>query len=330
MKEICIIKLGADGDVLRTLPLAKAIRNKNKDSRITWITKGDIKSLIDNLDYIDYVENIAYTTKKVFDELYNFDIEPAALDLAVLINADKKYGFYSEGEYPSAFNPGAEYYLNTMFDDELKKKNKKTYQEMMFMAAELPYKDEGYEIILGVKEREKADKFIQENNLERKKIVGIHMGAGSRWPSKAWHKERLIEFIEILKNKGYDIILFGGPNEKEKHEEISYELNRMGIEICRNKPDNSKREFASLVSICDWIVCSDSFSLHVSLGLRKKTVALFFVTSPAEVEGYGTLTKISSPMLKDFFPEKSDEYNEELVKSISASEVASVLLGHKT
>ena len=56
MKEICIIKLGADGDVLRTLPLAKAIRNKNKDSRITWITKGDIKSLIDNLDYIDYVE----------------------------------------------------------------------------------------------------------------------------------------------------------------------------------------------------------------------------------------------------------------------------------
>ncbi|MEK6824550.1 MAG: hypothetical protein AABY02_01730, partial [Nanoarchaeota archaeon] len=58
-----------------------------------------------------------------------------------------------------------------------------------------------------------------------------------------------------------------------------------------------------------------------ALGLGKKTIALFFCTSPHEVEGYGLLHKIISPYLYDYFPERSNEYSERLVKSISAEQV---------
>jgi ADP-heptose:LPS heptosyltransferase len=75
------------------------------------------------------------------------------------------------------------------------------------------------------------------------------------------------------------------------------------------------------VSICNALVCSDSFSLHVALGLGIKAVVLFFVTSQNEVETYDIGTKIISPRLKEFFPERSNVYDEELVKSISAKEV---------
>ena len=111
----------------------------------------------------------------------------------------------------------------------------------------------------------------------------------------------------------------------ERHERFSEALKNEGISIYRNDPQNTKGQFAALISLCSAVVCSDSFAMHVALGLGKKTVALFFVTSPAEVESYGLLKKIVSPKLMEFFPERSDEYNEDLVKSIRADEVLDAL-----
>ena len=258
--KICIIKLGADGDVLRTLPLSEAIKKKYKDAEITWITKGSISTLLEGNPVIDVVKTLPYSENEQFDALYNFDVEEEASSLAVKIKAEKKYGFYSENGFPIAFNSGAEYYLNTMFDDELKKNNAKTYQEMMFMAAEIPYEKRRYELVLNKEEKEYTQRFIDEDMLQDKKIIGIHMGAGSRWPSKAWHKDRIKEFIKLANEKNYAIILFGGPNEIKEHVFFAEELKKEGINVYRNNPENSKREFASLVSICNCLVCSDSFA----------------------------------------------------------------------
>jgi len=319
--KICIIKLGADGDVLRTLPLAKAMKKRYGQANITWITRGDIKELLREIDYIDNVLTVPYYGPDKFDLLYNFDIEKEALQLAEKIEADKKYGFCNDNGYPVAFNIGAEYYLNTLFDDELKKNNKKTYQEMMFLAANLPYDSERYKIVLNENDKKYANDFVNENNLRGKKIIGIHMGASSRWPSKVWHQDRLKAFIRKSVKKDYNVLLFGGPNEVESHALLASILEKEGLKIYRNNPHNTKREFASLVNVCNTLICSDSFALHVSIGLGKRTIGLFFCTSYDEVEGYGLLVKLIAPRLKEFFPEKMDVYDENLVKSISEDDV---------
>lgn len=321
--EICIIKLGADGDVLRTLALAEALKKKYK-AKITWITRGDISEIVKLNKSVDEVFTIPYSSNKKFDRLYNFDVEKDALELADKISAKDKYGFYEEGNYPAAYNLGGEYYLNTMFDDELKKKNRKTYQEIMFDAAELEYKPEPYTIQISPKMKKYSDNFFKNNKLGNKEIIGIHMGASSRWPSKAWHVDNVKRFLKIA-SKDYDIILFGGPNEIEKQNNLVEECKKEGIKIFRNNPENTKEEFVALVNICEKIVCSDSLALHVSVGLGKKTLGLFFCTSPYEVEGYKLVTKIVSPMFSKFFPERMNEYNEELVKSIKAEEVFKAL-----
>src|SRR3989344_4734323 len=99
--KICIIKLGADGDVLRTLPLAKAMKKKYGETNITWITRGDVKELLQEIEYIDNVLTLPYYGPDKFDLLYNFDIEEEALRLAENINADRKYGFYDNSGYPA-------------------------------------------------------------------------------------------------------------------------------------------------------------------------------------------------------------------------------------
>ena len=323
--KICIIKLGAEGDVLRTIPIAKALKNKYKDSKITWITKPGIAELLENIQEIDEIATLPYKSKDSFDKLYNFDLDKEAVELAKNINSKEKYGFTDADGYPSTFNLNAEYYLNTTYDDELKKSNKKTYQEMMLEVAELPYNKEKYHIILKDDEKQYAQEFISKHKLHGKKIIGIHMGASSRWPSKVWHSDRIKKFIKSAKNEGFEILLFGGPNEAEYHKELVLNLEKDGLNIHKNDPKNTKKQFASLVEICDVLVCSDSFALHVSIGLGKKTIGLFFCTSPKEIEDYGLLKKIISKMLDNFFPEHMDKYNEDLVKSITEEQVLSAI-----
>lgn len=320
MVKICIIKLGAKGDVIRTLPLLVGIRKKYPESEITWITKENVKDLLLSVKEIDKVVTNYENYNDFFDILYNFDIDDEATMLSMKIKATEKKGFYSESGYPMAFNVGAEYYINTMFDDSLKKANRKTYQEMMYDVAELSYNKEFLGFELNEENKNFALDFKNKNRISEK-IIGIHMGASSRWPSKVWHKDNVKEFIKIAKGNGYDVLVFGGPNEIEEHKALAEELNNEGIKIFHNNPNNSDSEFAALIDLCSVLVCADSFALHVALALRKKTVGLFFCTSPWEVEGYNFLTKIVSPLLPKFFPERSDEYNEELVKSISAGDV---------
>ncbi len=319
--KILIIKIGAKGDVVRTLPILLAIKEKYPDSEISWVTKPDSQELLKVIPEINRVILIPCNTNEKFDILYNFDTEGEATKLAKEASAGKKYGFYEENGYPAAFNLSAEYYLNTMFDDELKKTNKKTYQEMMFEAAELPWKRQHYFLILSEDNMKYAEKFAKENKINAEKLIGIHIGAGKRWPSKAWHKNKIIEFIKKAKEKDYEILLFSGPDEKDKHEEIFNKLKKESINIYKNNPQNSDLEFASLINLCKVIVCPDSFALHISLTLKKPTIALFFCNSPDEVEGYGLLKKIVSPLLYNFFPEKQDQFSEELVNSIPTEEV---------
>src|SRR3989344_5416376 len=316
--KILVIKLGALGDVVRTLPILPALKEKFPQAEIHWVTKKNALELFYNNKYVGKVFALEEKNllEEEYDKVYNFEIEEEATDLAMKIQANDKKGFGKGGDYATALNPAAEYYLNTVFDDALKKENKKTYQEMMFEAAELPYSAEKYriELILSDEEIKNANKFALDNRICTEKLIGIHVGAGKRWHSKAWHLENVRDFIRKTKERGYEIILFGGPDEVESHAKISSELLQEGIKIHMRNTASNVREFISLVNLCKYMVCSESFALYISLALNKKTICLIFCTSPDEVEGYGVLNKVIAPRLYDFFPERSDVYSEELVR----------------
>jgi len=322
-----VIKLGALGDVVRTLSILPAIKEKYPESEIHWITKKNAIQLFEDNPNIKKSYSLPYKINPIekFDVLYNFDVEDEATKLAQDIQADKKFGFYAQEGFPAAFNLAGEYYLNTMFDDEIKKTNKKTYQEMMFEVAELKWKKQTCSLYLNEKDKKYAQDFVKKFNINTKKLIGIHMGAGPRWPSKSWSQDKIKEFIVLANKEGYETILFCGPDEICKVDNFVNLLKKGNIQVYRNNPENSIKEFASLVNLCKAIVCSDSFALHIALALKKPTIGMFFCTSPSEVEDYSLLKKLVSPMLNDFFPEKMDQYDERLVNSISAEQVFKVL-----
>jgi len=335
--NICIIKLGALGDVVRTTPILSAIKQKYPNSKITWITKSSsvdiIKEnpLVDKIVILEEIDKLrGLSTKKLdigdkFDLLYNFDIEQDATKMANKINSVQKLGFYDNEGFASAFNSGAGYYLNTLFDDELKKSNKKTYQQMMFDVAELAYNKQEPIITISDNSRNNIDEYLSKNNLQNKKLLGLNIGSSSRWSSKSWHKDNIKEFSVKAKEKGYEIILLGGLEETKLMNLIKKELEDAGTKIYAKNTSDSLNDFFALINKCHNIISADSLALHASLALKKPTIGLFFCTPPNEIEGYGLLTKITSPKLSDFFPEKMNIYDEELTKSISVEEVLDLL-----
>ena len=318
--KICIIKLGALGDVVRTTSILEAIKEKYPTSEITWITKPMSKEILTENPNINQILTINDNIGIKFDILYNFDIEQDATKLALQIKADKKYGYYDNGGFPASFNESAEYYLNTVFDDNLKKSNRKSYQEMIFETAELEYKNQKPKLFISEQAKQFAENFIKENNLIDKKIIGLNIGSSERWPSKAWHIEKIKEFIIKAKEKKYEVILLGADNEEQAKQKLI-----SGFKVYFPETSDSLKKLFAIINICDKIVTADSLVLHTALAFNKPTIGLFFCSTPYEIEGYNSLTKIISPMFEQFFPEKMNQYNEELVKSIGVKQVINSL-----
>ena len=68
--KIAIIKLGALGDVVRTLPIAEALKKKYKEAEITWITKENALQLFESNPFINKIEKIPFKTDLKFDILH--------------------------------------------------------------------------------------------------------------------------------------------------------------------------------------------------------------------------------------------------------------------
>jgi len=313
-KKILIIKLGAMGDVIRTTPLIPLIKKKYPNAQITWLVGEQSKELAKADRVLVYnLDNVLRLQKEEFDVVFSLEIDvPGSV---ISVNAKEKYGFYLDKDgHPSCFNDKSKFYLERVFSNFVNKKNNKTYQEMMAEIMELDY--EKIESVLDF-DKEYGEKFIKKNNIQNK-LIGIHMGSAPRWPSKVWSRKKLIELIrKIYSETDYKVLLFAGPNEVEKQKKILEELS--DLEIYSNDPKNSIKEFAGLVKNCELMIVNDSLALHVSIALKKKIIALFFCTPDWEIEGYGHVTNIISPLLSKYF--FTDEYVEELMDSISVDEV---------
>ena len=176
--------------------------------------------------------------------------------------------------------------------DELKAKNKKTYQEIMYKILGLGYKKQEPMLILDKNNLQFGNEFKKNSCIENNDIViGINTGAGGRWQDKKLSIKETVELIDKLNNKiaNVKLILFGGPEEKERNSEIK---NSVKAEIIDAGCNNSLMDFASLVNLCNILVTSDSLAMNIGTALKKKIVVFFYPTSAAEIEMYNRGIKI--------------------------------------
>jgi ADP-heptose:LPS heptosyltransferase len=296
--KILLIKIGAMGDVLRTTFLLKGLRKKYNRPHITWVVAPHSADILAKNPYVSRVWNFDCAifqkmAAETFDICINLDLAPESLSLATLAAAPKKIGYHLDGKRNVVCSgPHAKKWLEMSAFDDLKKKNKNTYQYWMSKIAGIDKADDEIYIPLEPSSVIKSLLFKKKHKLEGNIVVGINPGAGNRWKYKKWNDSGFLKLINALNTLGIKILLLGGTDEKEL---IDMLVKKSKGKAVSAGTDNSLLDFFALVNLCDIVVSGDTLALHAALGLKKNAVAVFGPTSSAEIEMYGRGAKIVTP-----------------------------------
>jgi len=305
--RVCIVKLGALGDVVRTTAVLKPLWKRYGNPEVTWVTAPEARPVLENNPYVSHVvplDRAWLLAAAPYDLLLNLDLDDDAVRAAACIPAAEKRGFIaaSDGTVGCA-DAAAAAVFTLSHDDTAKRRNTKTYQRMMLdvcgLAAAKPA-DHPIILRLTAEERVAAARFAALKGISRRApVIGVNTGGGDKWPRKEWTVENTIALIRRLTADGCTVILYGGSREKERNRRIlagvRFNRSTKGLVVDAGT-ENPLRQFFALVERCDLLVTTDSLALHVALGLGRRVVALFGPTAVREVELYGRGRAVQAPV----------------------------------
>ena len=181
-----------------------------------------------------------------------------------------------------------------------------------------------------------VNKFIEDNCLKDKFLIGIHPGGGGFWNKdwqgckKRWPLEKFAELSQrLIKDKDSCILIFGGAEESSlKNRLVDYIEDRAKVFIVDSQPLEST---ALLIKRCKLFISNDTGLMHLSAALSVPTLGIFgpsnYVrTAPRGKNSFYILSKVDcSPCLRyPFYSSKSSiDCSKELacLKGISVDNV---------
>ncbi len=282
-----IINLGPPGDVLRTTTLLGGLKGE-----VYWLTSKKSKDIlkskkISKILFIEDKKDLELMEKIQFDRVISLNEEKEILNKVKLVKTKRLIGVYLDKDNQVKYTPESSYWfdmsLSSRFGkekaDELKWKNKKSVPQILIEM--IGKKWSGQEYFFGP----------GYNKKEIKGRIGLVDVETGLWPNKLW--AGYAELAKLLKKEGYEVIFLGMRPTMEEH-------------------------IKELMS-CEVIISGDNLPIHLALALKKKVITLFTCTSPHEIYGYGRMTKVISPKLKEFFYQK--KYDKRATKAISTEGV---------
>lgn len=99
---------------------------------------------------------------------------------------------------------------------------------------------------------------------------------GSAWETKRWHTEGFRKTAMFLKEKGFQVVLLGGPEDAATNRRVSD-----GLDVIDLAGKTSISDAMYIVQQTKLVVCNDSMSLHMASAFKIPTVVVFCATSPS-------------------------------------------------
>jgi len=192
--RILIIKLGATGDVVRTTPLLRVLSGE-----IHWITSDTNQVMLKGISGVERLipwreaEGVKGTE---YDLVINLEDSLEAAQLLSYIKYKELFGAYLDKSGALTYTESSRKWFDLSLisrygkkkADELKLKNRRTYQELIFDGLGFQFKGETYLLPSPSETELKGDIAIAENS-------------GKVWPMKRWAYYK--ELKEKLEGRGY-------------------------------------------------------------------------------------------------------------------------------
>ena len=277
--RILIIKLGAIGDVIRTTPLLRRLRQEFPLGHITWLT---LTPAILPQAEIDLIlswspASLLFIQQAGFDIVFNLDKDREACALLQSLNAPAKFGYTLHQGKPWPVNQLAEHKYHTGLFDDVSKQNTKPYVQEIFELCGYEFHREEY--VFDTHE-DKGYTWPQLQGIT-KPLIGLNTGCGDRWTTRLWSDEKWLALIDQLQAAGYAPVLLGGEAEAARNQFLH---EQTGATYCGTFP---LPQFINLLYQMDVIVTQVTMAMHIGIALRKPLVLLNNIFNPYEFDLYG-------------------------------------------
>jgi lipopolysaccharide heptosyltransferase I len=290
---ILLVRLGAVGDVVRTLPCLAVLRESAPGARLAWAVESPSAALLPGLPWLDEVfvfprrnlhwDRLLSRPSKGFRAVRSFlaalrGFRPAAaIDfqgtakssmIARLSGAPLRLGFDWSGAREGSFllsnvriRPTSPH-LNRIH------KNLELVRPLAVPGGPLKFPFRQEEI------SEKLRRFL--GPLEGRLRISIHPGTSRRQNHKQWPAENFSRVIASLAAKGFAPILTWGPGEEDLIRTIQEQSGNSGVPT----PPLDLQEMRHVIARSHLFIGGDTGPMHLAWSQGVPVVALFGATDP--------------------------------------------------
>jgi heptosyltransferase-2 len=129
-----------------------------------------------------------------------------------------------------------------------------------------------------------AVKFLDENRIVNKKIIGIHPGSDKNGKIRRWPIEKFSETISKIKNESKaEVIVFLGPDEIELRDELEKSISAK----ITFATFNELRKTIAVISKCSLMLTTDSGLGHIANAFSVPVIAIFGPANDIHTRPYG-------------------------------------------
>jgi ADP-heptose:LPS heptosyltransferase len=295
-QRLCIVRLGAMGDVVNTLPALDALRAAYPDAHIAWLVEEPWDRLLPGpprLDEIipvprkDWVEKLrgAHIFGTLTGEVADFarGLRDRDFDLAVDFHGNLRSGVATRATRAPTrigFAPGFCKEFNYVFTnrhypvgggdvhriDRALALCRAIGVEPVTDTPQVDVRDDALEWARGV---------FAEAGLDTRPAVAVHPGTSRFGEYKRWPAERFAAIIRRLDARGFGSLVTWGPGEEE------LAATAADGTCALMSPQTTLPQLAALLSLCDAFVGADTGPGILAAAVDTPTVSIFGPKNPA-------------------------------------------------
>ena len=310
--KILVLRLSAVGDVIRTLPAVKALKEHYPSSLITWIVEESSQAFLKSQPEVDEV--ILFPRKRwtkgikslrrlwgTIREMWGFiiDLRKQKFDMVLDFHGILKSGllsFLSNSPVRIGYDRKSTKEMNFLFSNakvELPKVRISRFQRNMSLlkGMGIEVKENRYYLHIPREDQEYVESFIRTSSASLKRpLIAIHPGTSTKALFKRWMPDRYAQLADQLVRELRATILFTwGAEELEWVEGIRKMMKEPSL---LGPKTLSLTQLGEVYRYCDLYIGGDTGPMHIASLMRIPVVVMYGPTDPIENEPFGNHVKV--------------------------------------
>lgn len=282
INSVLVIKLWAIGESILTLPMIKAIKEKNPQTKITILARKRNKAVYEGQTFIDnvilfepeHLMQIARMHKK-------FDL---AIDCEPYLNISAILGrWLAKTQKGFSHNTRAKLY-DTKIDYNDKQHVVKTYLDLGSIIGA----DKLVKLRYSTEDAKTVTELLKQHHITKKDfVVGMCQSVAESGKNRMWPTENYAKVADALTEEyGAKIILVGAKSDNENNNEI-IKLSKNKTNIFNFAGKTTLKQLFNLVENCKLFISNDTGPMHIAAAQGVRTIGIFGPNLPLRFAPYG-------------------------------------------